>query len=87
MRVHNTQRFQVLDTYKTSDLNLAHCVCCRRVMSEYRSNFKPPTRFSYVDGAWKNAAPPHLFQNKVSLGVIAACVLHTVPCAQCCVWC
>ncbi|KAL8575486.1 hypothetical protein ACOMHN_013037 [Nucella lapillus] len=42
---------------------LAHGKLKHRV-SEYRSNYKAPTRFSYEGGAWRYAYPAYLLQNK-----------------------
>ncbi|KAK7101751.1 nuclear protein MDM1-like isoform X2 [Littorina saxatilis] len=40
----------------------------KRVVSEYRSNFKAPTGFSYEEGAWRNAYPPQLAMVKNGSG-------------------
>ncbi|XP_060067868.1 nuclear protein MDM1-like [Ylistrum balloti] len=32
----------------------------RRSRSEYRNNFKAPSNFDYIKGAWRGANPPHL---------------------------
>lgn len=37
----------------------------KRAVSEYCSNFRTPQSYSYDTGAWKDAYPPHLFQNKI----------------------
>lgn len=39
---------------------LDHFINIRKWRSEYHSNFKPPSLFSYEDGVWKGANPPHI---------------------------
>ncbi|XP_025107238.1 nuclear protein MDM1-like isoform X3 [Pomacea canaliculata] len=43
----------------------------RQIITEYRANYKAPTSYSYDQGAWKGAHPPHFFQQKTQVNQVA----------------
>ncbi|KAI8772033.1 nuclear protein MDM1 [Biomphalaria glabrata] len=47
-------------------LKATHGKIKRRAATEYRSNFKAPSRYSYENGAWKGAFPPQLIPQVTS---------------------